>query len=79
MEDYYLTLQVLNDRNTDWDHLKEEIYVGDYNHRNANNSPNTLAFFNTSNQTLLKDPDYLRCQNNVDILRSLIIGSRFKQ
>ena len=42
LEDYYLILQIFTPDDTDWDSLKENVYIGDYIHLQGSDS-NTLA------------------------------------
>ena len=70
MEDYYLTLQIFNRENVDWDSLSIENYIGDYFHRISSHSPNTLAILDQEKrEELLADPEYLKCQTYIDELR----------
>ncbi len=69
MEDYYLTLQIFGKENCDWESLAENHYIGDYIH--SVNRSHTLAFSNdTERQALLKNPEYLMCEERIKNLRA---------
>jgi hypothetical protein len=70
MEDYFLTLQIFDHENVDWDSLSFENYIGDYFHRVSNDSPNTLAILDQKKrEELLVEEEYLKCQTYIDELR----------
>jgi lipopolysaccharide biosynthesis protein len=75
MEDYFLTLQIFNVDNTDWDSLNNNIFIGDYNHRASSATSNTLALLDQEKRdNLLSDLEYLKCQAYVDELRLKILN-----
>ena len=68
MEDYFLTLQLFTRSNTDWESLRENLYIGDYIHSIERN--HTLAFTDdTERQKLLSDPQYQLCEKRINDLR----------
>ena len=72
MEDYYLTLQLFNDKNTDWDSLKREEFIGDYIHR-VGGVQNTLAInCEITKSALLRDSEYIKCEQRLNALRKRI-------
>lgn len=67
MEDYYLTLQVFNRTNTDWQGLAKNVYIGDYVHSSEDQ---TLAFTDHSQRTaLIEQPDYQYCESKIKALK----------
>ena len=61
MEDYYLTLQIFTENDTDWDALKERKFVGDYYH--YDDKPQTLGLLDENERNrLMASPDYKKCQ-----------------
>ena len=68
MEDYYLTLQIFNDNNTDWESLKFKKYIGDYIH--CVDSAHTLALEDLDEKyDLITSPAYMDCENKINDLR----------
>lgn len=75
MEDYFLTLQLFTKSNTDWDSLRENIYIGDYIHSIERN--HTLAFTDdTEKQKILKNPQYQICEKRIHDLRTSITSQK---
>jgi hypothetical protein len=73
LEDYLLTLQLFTEDNCDWEGLKLDQYIGDYIH--SIDRPHTLAFTDDSErQALLKQPDYILCENRIEDLRLGLLG-----
>ena len=68
MEDYYLTLQIFNKDNTDWESLSLNHYIGDYIH--STDREHTLAIADdTERDELLQDPTYQRDEKRICDLR----------
>lgn len=73
LEDYFLTLQLFTEENCDWEGLKLNQYIGDYIH--SIDRSHTLAFTDDSErQMLLKQPDYILCENRIEDLRLGLLG-----
>lgn len=71
MEDYLLTLQLIDEANSDWHGLGYEVYLGDYIH--DVDTRQTLALTEKSQVLeVMSDPHYKECQNRVDNLRRSI-------
>lgn len=69
MEDYYLTLQLFTPASTDWASLKGDEFIGDYIHRQGDDS-NTLAITDSDKiNSLLKDEHYCLCEARICALR----------
>ncbi len=67
MEDYYFTLQIFNENETDWEALKIKQYIGDYIHYSSNN---TLAIISEKEKEKIKnDPLYIWCDKKIQILK----------
>lgn len=68
MEDYYLTLQLFTEENSDWEGLSLNRYVGDYIH--SVDSGHTLAFVNDEErEQLLRGAEYQECEERIHQLR----------
>ncbi|MDN6856453.1 glycoside hydrolase family 99-like domain-containing protein [Pseudomonas sp. CAN2814] len=76
MEDYFLTLQLFTRENTDWESLRDNVYVGDYIH--SIEREHTLAITdNAERQRLLADPEYQACDRRInDLRKKLSSGER---
>lgn len=73
MEDYYLTLQLFTERDTDWKSLDTDMFIGDYIHRIDSEDSNTLAVTDKDErQSLLNSEPYLLSEERVKALRSRI-------
>ena len=73
MEDYYLTLQIFNKDNCDWESLSINKYIGDYLH--STDRDHTLAISSDSaREKLLEDPVYLRDEKRITDLRKKIVS-----
>lgn len=73
MEDYLLTLQILNEENSDWDGLAENHYVGDYIH--SIDRAHTLALVDDEmRRNILSDPEYILCQKRIDEMRRPLLN-----
>ncbi len=71
MEDYFLTLQLFNEDNCDWDSLSFNKYLGDYIY--SVDREHTLAFNQESDKTdILQDDHYAQCEQRVNDLRQPI-------
>ena len=71
MEDYYLTLQIFSEHDTDWDSLREGRFVGDYFHRTDGLRENTLALVDDERRRgLLRDPEFIACERRINKLRA---------
>jgi len=69
LEDYYLTLQLFNRDNADWQGLAYSVYIGDYIH--AVGSGNTLAFADAGQRRAIVEGDqYRRCEKRVRALKA---------
>lgn len=76
MEDYYLTLQLFSQKNTDWVSLRNDNYIGDYIHRTGGAS-NTLALNNDDERrALLKSTHYVECEKRITELRRKLTTMR---
>lgn len=74
MEDYYLTLQLFNRRDTDWASLKSDEFVGDYIHREGD-ATNTLAVSDVqARKELLKSEHFLLCEARIKALREKVMN-----
>lgn len=68
MEDYYLTLQIFSEKDTDWESLREGVFIGDYYH--YEDHPQTLANLGMKKKIdLLQDPAYRACEEQIVSLR----------
>jgi hypothetical protein len=75
MEDYYLTLQLFTEENGDWESLKLNHYIGEYLH--SIDRAHTLAFTDeTDRERVLKNPEYIRCNNRLIKLRTAIANQK---
>jgi hypothetical protein len=75
MEDYFLTLQLFTEENGDWESLQLNHYIGEYLH--SVDRAHTLAFTDESErERVLKNPDYIRCNNRLIKLRAAIAGQK---
>ncbi len=71
MEDYYMTLQIFSEYNTDWAALAEKKYIGDYFF--YEDKVQTLGGITDAvRQKLILDPVYVQCQERIDKLRNRI-------
>ena len=78
MEDYYLALQIFNQKNSDWESFNKPIFIGDYIYNSQNT--NTLGLYNQKlKKNLLKYPKYIRDQKNIDILRAPLLRKILKK
>ncbi len=69
MEDYYLTLQLFNRRDTDWASLRHDLFIGDYIHRVGDVS-HTLAISDAeARQKLVASEAFQRCEQRIKALR----------
>jgi len=68
MEDYYLTLQIVSEENTDWGSLEFKKYIGDYMHF-IDERVNSLAIHDTD---IYNDPEYMDCEEKIHQLRTTI-------
>jgi len=74
MEDYYLTLQLFNRRDTDWASLKSDQFIGDYIHREGD-ATNTLAVSDfQARKELLSSEHFLRCEGRIKALREKVMS-----
>ncbi|WP_415844500.1 glycoside hydrolase family 99-like domain-containing protein [Stutzerimonas zhaodongensis] len=74
MEDYYLTLQLFNRRDTDWASLQSEAFIGDYVHREGD-ATNTLAVSDLqARKELLSSKHFLRCEGRIKALRERVMS-----
>ncbi len=72
MEDYYLTLQIFDLKNTDWESKESDKFIGDYVH--FVDKHQTLGILNTQiREKLLTDPEYQKCQDRIDELKNAIM------
>jgi hypothetical protein len=71
LEDYFMLLQLVTRRNTDWKGLSQDVYIGDYVRFDDNR--NTLAIADQERgKAIRKSPDYLLCESRVrDLKKSL--------
>jgi len=73
MEDYYLMLQLVSQENTDWQGLKDNVYIGDYMH--SVDRLHTLAFStDESRDKVFADPVYKIAEDLIINLREKIAG-----
>lgn len=72
MEDYYLLLQILNEEDSDWLSLGNGVYIGDYCHF-INRTGNTLAISQMKKDALIKQPQYIFCDEKISQLRLPLI------
>jgi lipopolysaccharide biosynthesis protein/ubiquinone/menaquinone biosynthesis C-methylase UbiE len=71
LEDYYLTLQIFTEEETDWKSLHQRQFIGDYYH--YEDKPQTLANLVAGERVqLLNSPDYLACKEKVEVLKRKI-------
>ena len=64
MEDYFLTLQIFTEDDTDWKSLREQKFIGDYYH--YEDKTQTLAILNQEQRNkILTSPDYVKCENRI--------------
>jgi lipopolysaccharide biosynthesis protein/glycosyltransferase involved in cell wall biosynthesis len=71
LEDYYLTLQIFTEEETDWKSLHQRQFIGDYYH--YEDKPQTLANLVVNERVqLLNSPDYLACKEKVELLKQKI-------
>lgn len=68
MEDYYLTLQIFTEKDTDWDSLRKDVFIGDYYH--YEDQSQTLANLGVDKRVdLLMNPEYRACEEKIATLR----------
>jgi lipopolysaccharide biosynthesis protein len=68
MEDYYLTLQIFTENDTDWNSLQEGKFIGDYYH--YEDKVQTLANIDQDQRIkLISLPEYAKCEENIQLLR----------
>jgi lipopolysaccharide biosynthesis protein len=73
MEDYFLTLQIFDQDNCDWDGLKKNSYIGDYIH--SIDRTHTLAIADQcEREKLLISTEYKRCEKRISELQTIKIG-----
>jgi len=65
MEDYYLTLQIVTENNTDWESLTFKKYIGDYMHF-IDEKINSLAIHDSN---ILQNEEYMKCEEKIHQLR----------
>lgn len=76
MEDYFMTLQIFSEHETDWASLGERKFVGDYYHHVEGFCENTLALVDDAKRAaLLSDGEYLECERRIKKLRSNLMLS----
>lgn len=69
LEDYYLTLQIFSPEETDWDSLRNDVFIGDYIHRRGDQL-HTLALSDSEQKNmLLRREEYRMCEARVAELR----------
>lgn len=74
MEDYFLTLQLFDQENADWDGMALNHYIGDYLH--SVDREHTLALVcDATRERLLYDPSYRLCESRIINLRNKIKSS----
>lgn len=75
MEDYYFTLQIFNENDTDWESLKIKRYIGEYMYSKSNH--NTLAFTSTDEkEKVRKDALYIWCEKKINELKYKLVKQR---
>jgi O-antigen biosynthesis protein len=68
LEDYYLTLQIFTNMDTDWEALALQQFIGDYYH--YEDKSQTLAFLNPQlRQNILSGPEYILSRKRIDDLK----------
>ncbi|MFT9460154.1 MAG: glycoside hydrolase family 99-like domain-containing protein [Acetobacter orientalis] len=73
MEDYYLTLQIFNEENCDWDSLRHNVYIGDYMH--SIDRSHTLAFHDeSSRKKTIETKEYIDCELRIKKMKLKIIN-----
>ena len=72
MEDYYLTLQIFTREETDWDSLRNGVFIGDYIHR-RNGESHTLATTDVKDKSRIMSEDHYRiCEKRINDMRRKI-------
>lgn len=73
MEDYYLTLQIFNRKDTDWASLRHCGFIGDYVHRVGGDEAHTLAIHDEEARlSLLRSDHYVTCEERITHLRTTL-------
>ena len=71
MEDYFLTLQIFTEQNTDWLSLSENRFIGDYIHDPM--GMDTLAFTNQAQrEQIIACETYQTCERRIRELREAL-------
>ncbi len=67
MEDYYLTLQIFTEKETDWESIRHKKVIGDYCH--YQDKEQTLAILGESRGDVVRSPEYIACEEQLNALR----------
>lgn len=79
MEDYYLTLQLFNRKDTDWISLRQCEFIGDYVHRVGGNDAHTLAIHDEEARlSLLRSDHYVTCEERITLLRAALEKNKYE-
>jgi lipopolysaccharide biosynthesis protein len=71
LEDYFLTLQLVKENNTDWEGLKQNYYLGDYIHNKDNSQ--TLAITSLEEkQKIINSKNYIKSEKRICKLKKSI-------
>jgi glycosyltransferase involved in cell wall biosynthesis/lipopolysaccharide biosynthesis protein len=71
MEDYYMTLQIFTEKETDWESLYQQKFIGDY--YCFEDKSQTLGNLNDSERLqILQKNEYIDCQKKIDEIRRKI-------
>lgn len=70
MEDYYLTLQVFGEKDTDWESLRHKKFIGDYCH--YQDKDQTLAILDEKRDKVVRSPEFIACEEKINTLKSKI-------
>jgi lipopolysaccharide biosynthesis protein len=71
-EDYYMTLQIFTESETDWESLEVDNFIGDYVHK-LGDATNTLAILDSERRrALLGNPEYLLAELRLTEIRHRI-------
>jgi hypothetical protein len=73
-EDYYLTLQVFTEKDTDWESLHHRQFIGDYYHYEDNTQ--TLANLSHERNQLIKSGEYIDSELKIDLLKNKIAAKK---
>jgi lipopolysaccharide biosynthesis protein/glycosyltransferase involved in cell wall biosynthesis len=68
MEDYYLTLQIFTEKETDWESLRQRQFIGDYYH--YEDKTQTLAsLIDNERSQAIKSTEYIACEEKINVLK----------